>query len=324
MGNGDFVQTINRKKLINAFTAVGLGACVMVLMLFIPAYFLGWMPEKLYEIFTTVLLPFVSVALAVVAMKAVDNEVDTWFGKTSFGSGVCAFFICIFAMYAGNLVGTLITGGIAGLFGKTFVSLVDTSFSGGNLVVSAIEVCVFAPLCEEFIFRKEIIDRLRKYGEKTAIAVSALCFALYHTNLEQTLYTFCLGLVLGYVYDKTGKIWTTMALHASVNLFMGVIPMVLQKDFSLEIALMGVSDGTVNILENPRLLAVVGFSLVELLFALVGLVIFVIKIVRVRFSKPECEVAGSRFKALLSSVGMIIFILLAVFLTGYRFWICLK
>ncbi len=70
---------------------------------------------------------------------------------------------------------------------------------------------------EELIFRKLMIDRLHNYGETAAIVFTALCFGLYHGNLTQFLYAGCVGLFLGYVYCKTGKIIYTMIMHILLN-----------------------------------------------------------------------------------------------------------
>ena len=81
----------------------------------------------------------------------------------------------------------------------------------------------FICLVEELIFRKLMLDRIRNYGEKTAIVFSAICFGLFHGNLTQFLYAFSVGLFLGYVYCKTGKVHYTMIMHALLNLFSSMI-----------------------------------------------------------------------------------------------------
>ena len=116
-----------------------------------------------------------------------------------------------------NLVGTGLTA--AAPAGETralemISSLVSTGLPAGFLMVALI-----APVMEELIFRKLMLDRIRNYGEKTAIFFSALCFGLFHGNLTQFLYAFSVGLFLGYVYCKTGKVIYTMVMHALLNAF---------------------------------------------------------------------------------------------------------
>ena len=48
---------------------------------------------------------------------------------------------------------------------------------------------------------------------------SALCFGLFHGNLNQFFYAFLLGLVLAELALSTGCLWQAVLLHALVNLF---------------------------------------------------------------------------------------------------------
>lgn len=91
-------------------------------------------------------------------------------------------------------------------------SLVGTGLLMGFLIPS-----VIGPIVEELIFRKLTIDRLRPYGERTAIVFSALCFGLFHGNLTQFLYAASVGLFFGYVYSNTGKVLLTMIMHILLN-----------------------------------------------------------------------------------------------------------
>ena len=93
---------------------------------------------------------------------------------------------------------------------------------------------VIGPILEELMFRKLMLDRTRHYGEKTAIIFSALCFGLFHGNLTQFLYASVVGLFLGYVYCKTGKVLYTMIMHMLLNgtssVVLLLIPVIEQQD----------------------------------------------------------------------------------------------
>ena len=82
---------------------------------------------------------------------------------------------------------------------------------------------LLAPIMEEFLFRKLLIDRLHKHGELVAILTSAVFFGLLHQNVYQIVYATGAGLVLGYLYCKTGSYLAVTALHMIYNLI-GVIP----------------------------------------------------------------------------------------------------
>ncbi len=94
------------------------------------------------------------------------------------------------------------------------------SFSSGLpewLVIVA--MVLVAPVCEELIFRKLMLEPLRALGDSAAVLLTALAFALFHMNLYQILYAFFAGLVFGCVVLLTGSIRDAILLHMLVNGF---------------------------------------------------------------------------------------------------------
>jgi membrane protease YdiL (CAAX protease family) len=79
------------------------------------------------------------------------------------------------------------------------------------------EICIMAPICEEFIFRGLVLHSLRRYGNGFAILVSALLFSMIHGNLQQIPLAFIVGLLLGAFVIRTGSIWVTVIMHAMIN-----------------------------------------------------------------------------------------------------------
>ena len=86
-----------------------------------------------------------------------------------------------------------------------------------EIVLNLIVICVVPGFCEEFLFRGAILTNCLPFGRTTALIVSSLLFAVMHQNFAQLLYTFCAGLVLGLVYEKTGSIWNCTILHICNN-----------------------------------------------------------------------------------------------------------
>ena len=75
-------------------------------------------------------------------------------------------------------------------------------------------LAVLPAICEELIFRGIILNGLlSKYKPVTAVVFSAILFALMHGNIEQLVFPMLMGLVLGYVFFKTGSLLCTMILH---------------------------------------------------------------------------------------------------------------
>lgn len=133
----------------------------------------------------------------------------------SFGTLVKIFLMMYAVSGVINQLGTAITK-TAPAGGDFQLDLIAKMESTKLPMAIAIPV-VIGPILEELIFRKLMLDRTRAYGEKTAIIFSAICFGLFHGNLTQFLYAACVGLFLGYVYCKTGKVLHTMIMHMLLN-----------------------------------------------------------------------------------------------------------
>ena len=113
-----------------------------------------------------------------------------------------------------NILGSVFTQNVSG--SNDALENISLLVSTGLPVAIMIPV-ILGPVVEELIFRKLTIDRTIGYGEKTAIIFSALMFGLFHGNLTQFLFATSVGIFLGYVYCKTGKILLTMILHILIN-----------------------------------------------------------------------------------------------------------
>ena len=86
------------------------------------------------------------------------------------------------------------------------------------LWATLLSVSVFAPLFEEWLCRGLVLrGLLRKMNPFSAIAVSAVFFAILHLNPWQAIPAFCLGLLFGYTYYKTGSLKLTMLMHCTNN-----------------------------------------------------------------------------------------------------------
>jgi membrane protease YdiL (CAAX protease family) len=108
------------------------------------------------------------------------------------------------------------------LSGKEITNPLAETFSIGNLAVDAIFIGILFPILEELLFRKILCQRLLPIGEKKAVIISAAVFGLIHGNLYQFAYAFLIGLVLGYVYVKTGRLIYPIICHCAINLYAGV------------------------------------------------------------------------------------------------------
>ena len=75
-----------------------------------------------------------------------------------------------------------------------------------------------APVLEEMLFRGVILRAfLHRYPKGAAISVSALYFGIAHLNVYQFALAFLLGLVLGWLFERSRSLLPCIALHAVYN-----------------------------------------------------------------------------------------------------------
>ena len=101
-----------------------------------------------------------------------------------------------------------------------------TSLPPYAIVLSVMSTALVPALGEEFLFRGTILSNLMPYGKTGAIIGSAILFGLMHQNAQQIFYATASGILLGYVYVKTGSIWCGTLIHFFNNAF-GVLETVI-------------------------------------------------------------------------------------------------
>jgi len=94
-------------------------------------------------------------------------------------------------------------------------SLAATFHKVAHAPLGYIVLCLFAPFIEEMVFRGAILRSLLsgKMNPWVAISVSAALFAVAHGNLSQMPHAFITGILLGWMYLRTGSILPGVAFH---------------------------------------------------------------------------------------------------------------
>jgi len=78
--------------------------------------------------------------------------------------------------------------------------------------------CIVAPIAEEVVFRGYIYPVMKRFsGKGFAMVVSSLFFAAIHVNVLSLVPLFLLALILVFVYEKSGSLWTPICLHMIFN-----------------------------------------------------------------------------------------------------------
>lgn len=230
----------------------------------------------------------------------------------SLGSYVRLFFISVFMMYAGNFIGNILSALLYGFGGIEVGNQIGEIATASALMPRIVFMVILAPVIEELIFRKALIDRMQPYGEKLAVITSALIFGFFHGNLAQLFYAFTLGLVFGYVYLRTGKLRYTIGLHMLVN-FLGSVISVLaleNVDPSILESIGTDTDPSLIIQALPSLMPLISYLLIMLLSAVIGLVLLMIQRRKIQFADADFQIPRQNaLKTVLINPGMILFVL---------------
>lgn len=171
------------------------------------------------------LLGFPAFLLILSGMRTEKPEKD----GMGFGTFLCCFLMCMPLLYGGNLIGTGLSALVGMITGETPLNAVEELILDADPLSTLVFAVILGPIMEEIAFRKLLIDRLRIYGDKTAILMSGLLFGLYHGNLYQFFYAAAIGCFFAYLYCRYGKLRITMGLHVLVNFIGSVVPLFVMK-----------------------------------------------------------------------------------------------
>lgn len=189
-------------------------------------------------------------------------------------------------------------------------------------------VVILAPIVEELIFRKFLIDRTRQFGEKLAIFFSAFCFGLFHMNIFQMLYAFAMGLLLAYIYTRSGRIKYTICIHMFFNFCGSVVPLTVLKlvpDVALEA--LGTNE-YVNVVANLTPSQTLGlmiyllYILLEVGLFIAGIIILIVFLVKKKFYTQPATMElpkNKRFSTAFLTIGFLFFLAYCLYGTIVNF-----
>lgn len=156
---------------------------------------------------------FALTAITVAAARKVKIKEASGMNKKVSGNLV---FYCFLL----SIVCLLGFGNLTSVF-LEFLELLGYSSVLSNLVINTfwqylfyvLVSCITPAVCEELLFRGVIASGLKKFGFMVALIVSSIIFTLMHGNAEQTVHQFIIGLVVGYIFLKTGNLWLSILVH---------------------------------------------------------------------------------------------------------------
>ena len=230
-----------------------------------------------------------------------------------------AFLIAMFFMQAGQMLGNAV---YLSLYDWLGIDLASTSLEIINNITwyeALIFAVIIGPFFEELIFRKVILDRVSVFGEKTAMVFSALLFAFFHMSVQQFFYAFLVGLLFSYIYIRTKNIFACYILHAIINFFGSVLPLLMfelvDMDALMELMASETPDELIKFIEEN----IIGYSLVAayslgtVALGIAGMVIFFIMRRKIFFGIAPLEIPkGNEASVAFTNFGTALFILFSV------------
>lgn len=314
--------TGNLGKIRKEFTFVGLGAAVMLLGSFALQYgiqklVVAWAPSLLESgeavRFLLIFIPEYVIAfpIGILFMRYMKPE-KIEERKLGTLNAVKAVPSILFMMVAGSFISLLISGILNLFLGRGVPNPVAAMASDGtSLPVQILFFVILAPVIEEFIFRKTLIDRLKPYGEVMAIVISAMMFGLLHGNFSQMFYACGIGLVFGTIYSRTGRLRYSVICHMVVNLFGGIIaPALLEK------AMDGMTVKSIHF--TPWVIALIVYEVAFYVLGMVGFIVICIHVSGMRFKEQSRELPrGGVLTTVFGNPGMILYVIFCLGMAIY-------
>ncbi len=155
------------------------------------------------------LLAFAAIALFLCWRGYVDKDRKTWSMEFPVISLLCAVGFAFSGLAMQDALHMYVT--LPNWFEATFTQMMGTW-------VGFLAIVIVGPVMEELLFRGWIMRVLLERTTPTkAIIYSALIFGLIHMNPVQILYAGLIGLVLGWLYYKTGSLIPSIVMHIVAN-----------------------------------------------------------------------------------------------------------
>lgn len=247
--------------------------------------------------------------------------------RLGIGGFIACYCISIAIMYISNLTGLILNGLIGKLTGIGAVNPIFNAIGAMSPVMQVVIAVILAPIFEELLFRKFLIDRTVKYGEVSAMLLSGIMFGLFHGNLAQFVYATTLGMFFAFIYIRTGRIGYTIAIHMMINgLSTYLSSFILEGDLFTRITT-ALSNGDVDaytklIEENLyALLAVTSIALWFIVVAIAGVILMIVHRKKFAFEHHKGEIPkGERFDTVMGNPGMMIYVFywtLSIILTQF-------
>lgn len=112
-----------------------------------------------------------------------------------------------------------------------------------QLIVQFIATCIFAPICEEIIFRFGIYEYLNKNGISSifSIIITSITFAIIHFyGINATIILVIISYIWNYTYYKTNNLLYPILLHFIHNLYAIMSNFITSNNFYINFSVLSI------------------------------------------------------------------------------------
>lgn len=210
--------------------------------------------------------------------------------RLKLSSFIMFFFICAAAMYITNLLTQLFIFVITIIKGGVVVNPLLENLFKENSVLTYVYTILIAPVIEELIFRKHMLNKLRRFGDLTAILITGLSFGIIHFNFYQFFYAAVLGFLFAYITIRSNTVKYSIILHMMINSIGSITSFFVLK-------------------ENVSIVAVMLLTLWVFTAIILGIVFFALNFKKIRF---EPAMVPIRTRTVFLNPGFFLFVTIGI------------
>lgn len=244
----------------------------------------------------TLILPFGIYALCI----KIPPQVAAPFRKAKLGLTIGGVFIGLGA----SVLASYATSYLQSFFGNFGVGLEMPEYvlpqTAAGTVLYLISMVLLPAFVEEIVFRGIVMQSLRRFGDLFALVTSALVFGIFHLNPIQMPYAFIVGLFMGYFVMRSGSLWAGVLIHFFNNAVAAAFEML-----------------TPGMTEEQLTMLNVYYDLITVILAGIAVCLLLMKYRDMFRFGPSGNILppGERTKVFVTSPGLILSMIAAVFLT---------
>ncbi|MBQ7095923.1 MAG: CPBP family intramembrane metalloprotease [Clostridia bacterium] len=248
-------------------------------------------------------MPLIWLMLSAVPKKVPEKK------RLSPREAILFFSISYAFVYMGQLISNYLSKVLKLVKGNEIHEPLQQYMENFSPLMILVVMVILAPIFEELLFRKLIIDRLLPYSKRLAMVVSGLVFGIIHGNFQQFFYAFFVGIIFGYVYIKTGRLIYTILMHMIINFNGSFVVDSFRSLINSESAL---SNSI-----NPWQLLSSLYNSGMFILVVAGMILFILNIKSFRMKENEEQglPLKTQFELAFSNTGMILLLIL----TGFTF-----